>query len=372
MDKVKEYFNEWFLNFGNYFKYNLKNCLKTILLIIAFGVVVYIIPLSDVGAFKSTTNVGLIITYVGVLCYIVPIFQMNYLKRKKILDCYYSLPIDKKGIIANNYVSGLLQIIVPYVILYWAGFLIVFSNKIASFYRFEYYVPLFFLVLLFVVALYSINTFIVSQNNTNIDACISLVFWTFLVAIILWVVENCINSFARGETLTTLHYVNLDPVCFVLFYPLVSIGNYYNKLIIQNKYLNGNYNYWDVPKLDNVEIASYIVLIVMGIIAIVLIIIFANKHKAENAEEISLSPFSYFTYLPVYLFCSIFIISFEGADMFIWIFILLAVYLIFKVIQYRKIKLSPKILILPLIILVCALIFGTIFRGIESYFVNNI
>lgn len=362
MNKVKELFNQWFLNFGSYFKYNFKNSLKSILLILAFGLVVYIFPLSDERSFKSTTNVGLLITYVGCLCYIVPIFQMNYLKRKRILDCYYSIPIDKKSLVLNNYLNGLLQILIPYVLLYWSGFLITITSKTSDFYRFEYYVPLFFLVLLFIISIYSINTFIVSQSNTNIDATINLLFVSFFITIILSTFNLLFITFSKENN--TL----IDVECFVLFYPLVTVGNYYNNLIIQEKYYD--YTYWDLPTLSESEIASFIVLVTLGIIATILLVFYCNKHKAENAEEITLSPFGYTTFLPVYLFCSLFIISFEGADsLFIWVFIIFAIYLIFKVIQYRKIKLSPKLLILPVIITFVAILLGVIFLEIyESKF----
>lgn len=356
MNKVKDLLSNCFLNFGSYFKYSFKTSLKTVMFILAFGIVVYLIPLSQSHNFTYTTNVGLLITYVACLCYIVPIFQMNYLKKKRILDCYYSLPIDKKGIVLNNYLIGLLEIIIPYIILYWAGFIVVYSSGVASYFRFEYYVPLFFVVLLSITVLYTIITFVVSQNNTNIDACISLVFYTFILSTILSVVSNVLSIFIDTK---------IDSESFSLFYPFVILGNYYNSLIMQDKYLDSSW--WDYPKLTNSNIAAFIVLGIMGVISFVLLLLFANKSKAENAEEISLSPFSYTSCLPIYLFCGVFAVSLEGSTtIFIWIFIILAVYLVLKVIQYRKIKLSPKVLILPVIIIIIAFILGSFFGDLQG------
>ena len=114
-------------------------------------------------------------------------------------------------------------------------------------------------------------------------------------------------------------------------------------------------------------VAVACVLGIIGVISFVLLLLFANKSKAENAEEISLSPFSYTSCLPIYLFCGVFAVSLEGSTtIFIWIFIILAVYLVLKVIQYRKIKLSPKVLILPVIIIIIAFILGSFFGDLQG------
>ena len=146
-----------------YFKYEYSKNLKMLLYMGVVGFVCYIIPLFSMepNIHTKTTNVGLIITLFALACYIIPIFMNAYRYNKKLANRNYSCPISRFALFNVNYLVGLINIITFYTVFYFLGMLIV-AIKLPA-YAIVYYIPLYFVILLIGICVYTLNYFIASR-----------------------------------------------------------------------------------------------------------------------------------------------------------------------------------------------------------------
>ena len=149
-----------------------------------------IIPLFSMepNIHTKTTNVGLIITLFALACYIIPIFMNAYRYNKKLANRNYSCPISRFALFNVNYLVGLINIITFYTVFYFLGMLIV-AIKLPA-YAIVYYIPLYFVILLIGICVYTLNYFIASRANTVIDAVIFIIMYTFVFSMIVGVVQD--------------------------------------------------------------------------------------------------------------------------------------------------------------------------------------
>ncbi len=344
-----------------YFKYEYSKNLKMLLYMGVVGFVCYIIPLFSMepNIHTKTTNVGLIITLFALACYIIPIFMNAYRYNKKLANRNYSCPISRFALFNVNYLVGLINIITFYTVFYFLGMLIV-AIKLPA-YGIIYYMPLYFVILLIGICVYTLNYFVASRANTVIDAVIFIIMYTFVFSMIVGLVEKLFSI---------SHSINEK---FITFSGFVNWGNAYNDCIALNhplKIFDKNTFYamiviHVITKSD--IIITFVVLPIVAITSYVLLMIMAKKESAENASEISNSYFGYRVLNPVYMISAIALCTyaFEGKILIVLILIgiFTIIYLALNFIYYRKFKLPMK----EWIIYAATIVLGVIFSLIIAY-----
>ena len=317
-----------------YFKESLFSNLKMTLFIFIIGLLIYPVVLltNDFDVYnnggKSTSQVGLAITYLAILCYIIPLFKFSYLHKKKQIDYYYSLPIKRKDLLNINLIIGFIQIIVPYTIIYFLGMGIVFLKT--DIYHFIWYLPLYGISIYVALGLYLFNTFIYTRGNTSADGFILLVLYTFVFYLLYVAIENI-------EFFKINHKVNIDST-LITFSPFVNIGNYFNEYILYY----GESRFGEAY-IRNFHWFNYVYPIILGIIGYLGLYFSFKYDKAERAEQITNSYFGYRIMIPLYYILTFF--SIVKNSSFILLIILIIAYLIGEVIHYRKFKLPKKVYI---------------------------
>ena len=324
-----------------YFKYEYSKNLKMLLYMGVVGFVCYIIPLFSMkpNIHTKTTNVGLIITLFALACYIIPIFMNAYRYNKKLANRNYSCPISRFALFNVNYLVGLINIITFYTVFYFLGMLIV-AIKLPA-YAIVYYIPLYFVILLIGICVYTLNYFIASRANTVIDAVIFIIMYTFVFSMIVGVVQDLFPaSYKVNEK-------------FITFSEFAQWGNAYKKCIATNKSLmivdDSPVFIWSEPVITVTDcIVTFVVLPIVAITSYVLLMIMAKKESAENASEISNSYFGYRVLNPVYMTCAIALCIYTYSfnenilTLLILIGIFTVLYLALNFIYYRKFKLPMK------------------------------
>ena len=345
-----------------YFKESLFSNLKMTLFIFIIGLLIYPVVLltNDFTGYydgnygyKSTSQVGLAITYLAILCYIIPLFKFSYLHKKKQIDYYYSLPIKRKDLLNINLIIGFIQIIVPYTLIYFLGMGIVFLKT--DIYHFIWYLPLYGISIYLALGLYLFNTFIYTRGNTSADGFILLVLYTFVFYLLYAAIENF--DFVRIN-----YNVNFDST-LITFSPFVNIGNYYNQHILYY-----GENQFDGYLVDNFHWFNYVFPIILGIIGYLGLYCSFKYDKAERAEQITNSYFGYRIMIPLYYFLVFFsVVKNTTFEMYI---ILIIGYLVGEVIHYRKFKLPKKTYIIMSICIVAPFILYFIIYFIAATFLK--
>lgn len=345
-----------------YFKYEYIKNLKMLLYMGVVGFVCYIIPLFSMepNIHTETTNVGIIITLFALTCYIIPIFMNAYRYNKKLANRNYSCPISRFALFNVNYLVGLINIITFYTVFYFLGMLII-AIKLPA-YGIVYYIPLYFVILLIGICVYTLNYFVASRANTVIDAVIFIIMYTFVFSITI----NLVESFLIGINVLIGYKVNEK---FITFFEFAEWGDAYNKCIATNKSLmivdDRPTFIWSEPVITKTDlIVTFVILPIVAITSYVLLMIMAKKESAEKTSEISNSYFGYRVLNPVYMISAIALCvskyKWNILTSLILLGIFTVVYLALNFIYYRKFKLPLKEWIILGVTVVLGVILGQI------------
>lgn len=278
----------------------------------------YLLPLGFNGGFSTIQEVSSyryrynLSTYYGFLLFvfavyavIVPIKTFIFLTKKKYIDSYYSLPIERKSVTLINIIVNIICVLAPFTVVFFTGSLmtLLFFNEIL----YGYYIVLYFILVISFILYFMYNSFFFTRANKLIDGVVTMIFANFvfllLVATIIFIadISHSTDINLLNIDVSELHFVSLP------FMPFIRYGNYFNDLIV------ARYDYYDYVRIREQnpnfysEILNYdewfdeyigdfnpiylIFLVVIGIAAIVLLLVLFNKRKPEQAEEISTSNF---------------------------------------------------------------------------------
>lgn len=337
-----------------YFKYEYKRNLKMLLYMGAIGFLLYLLPLLSLEPkYSNTSNVGIIITIFALASYIMPIFMNKYRYNKKLANRNFSSPISRRALFNVNFLIGLINIIVFYTIFYFLGMLIV-AIKMTN-YAIKFYIPLYFVILLIGICIYTFNYFIASRANKALDAFIFIIMYTFIFALLVKFIETLF---------LTNHEINRK---FITFKEFVIWGNAFNKCIVKNVSLvivhaNEPSLYSIIGNSVQVSdcIITFVVLPILAITSYLLSYIMSNKESAEKVEEISDSYFGYKVLIPTYMLLSIVLTSVNIQSRtlvtLVYMGIFTALYFALTFICYRRFKIPKK----DFIIYVSIVLVGTL------------
>lgn len=227
-------------------------------------------------------NLGFFVAFSAILTTLLPMLELSCFNNRKYLDSAFSFPISRISLISVNLINGFLQFLAAYSIsfIWYAIMLIPCADKIS----YPALWSFFFISLLCSLFYYSVNAFFFSVCNSSVDGFLTAAAWQFIVGLALFTFDDMIGG--NFEEVSALN---------LLWMPLVQICDYFTTVSKGRRIA--------IPDLgtDN-PYAMMIYLIVIPILTVLFvagILYFFNKRRAESAGEISNTPFSYKTLLPV-------------------------------------------------------------------------
>ena len=278
----------------------------------------YLLPLGFNGGFSIieetsayryrynlSTYYGFLLFVFAVYAVIIPIKTFIFLTKKKYIDSYYSLPIERKSVTLINIIVNIICVLAPFTVVFFTGSLmtLLFFNEIL----YGYYIVLYFILVISFILYFMYNSFFFTRANKLIDGVVTMIFANFLflliVASIVFIfdIKSTTDIKLLAIDVSELHYVSLP------FMPFIRYGNYFNELIVarydyydyvrireQNPNFYSeilNYDNWFNEYHDEFNPIYLIFLAIIGVAAIILLFVLFNKRKPEQAEEIPTSNF---------------------------------------------------------------------------------
>ena len=319
---------------SNYFKTLLKQQIPTLIFNTVIFSLTYTIPLilqiiDNMGIYEEkptineythfyhlSTQTGFIIFALAMYALAVPIYSLTYLTKKKQIDTYYSLPISRTKIAILHILCGAIYVLIPFTAVFITGSLITlcaYPEVQYGYYLLEYLL----LVVMFVLYL-MFNTFFYTRANRISDGIFTMIFANFVLVLIEW----------SNNTLFDYYIFDGDLILALIpFWGFIEYGNFFDKLITAKydykDYVTSEMRYggfgktmpneqwyskimpfeeW-YGKIGDTSYLYFIVLLIVGVLAIVLFIILHKKRKPELAEENSHSKFGLEILTPIIYTC---------------------------------------------------------------------
>ena len=294
----------------------------------------YVYGYSEDFTWTLDPSLGFFVAFSAILTTLLPMLELACFNSRKYLDSAFSFPIARISLISVNLINGFVQFLAAYTLsfIWYTIALLPCADKIS-------YPALwsgFFISLLCSLFYYSVNAFFFSVCNSTVDGFLTAGAWQFIVCVALLTFSEMFNLNIDSETLLT-----------ILWIPLVQICEYFSDI-------SRGSSYHPVPDLgtDN----PYAMLIYMILVPLLTALFvsgllwFFNKKRAESAGEISNTPFSYVSLLPVGSFLLIYW-AFEGATAIIAIFAL-----IFSTVGYIIYRRSVKLKVFDIVVIAACFI----------------
>jgi hypothetical protein len=255
-------------------------------------------------------------TALCIIASIVPLFELSGLKNRRNLDTLFFFPIKREKMALVHFISCFAQVAAIYTVTWAASYLWLALNT--NYYALVYMIPYYLLSLSLAFVIYSIYCFLFMQANTTADGVLFCLLWIFLPAFVslvldvVWHVEIAGKWAEWGIMYTPMNHLT------IIFQDLIEINNPTR---------------WD-GLVENIMERWYMFAI-WGAAGLVAAngYLFSFVHKgAEQAGEISSSPFGYVVLIPAYGYCLIQI----GMGIFIpilvvmYLGVMLAGYLIYR------------------------------------------
>lgn len=287
---------------SKFFLYSLKKNLYFILFNLIVFIVTFIVPiLMMYSDYKSPTKyinfdskVVIVAYALMVYTFIVPIKSFAYLSKKRTIDAYYSLPIERNKVGHVNLLSDVISVIAPFTVVYFSGSLItlILYNDVI----YIYYLILYVLLVIFFVLCTIINSFFYTRCHRILDSLANMFMANYVFAIIVDSIANLLYQFKfssylsfYGDTILSSVFTKLSSY----FNNLISIKYNYQDYLLHG-YLYPNANSFEEYFDSFISFNSFPVIILVVILASLCLLLYkilSKKDKPENAEERSESWF---------------------------------------------------------------------------------
>lgn len=288
----------------------------------------YVYGYSEDFTWTLDPSLGFFVAFSAILTTLLPMLELACFNSRKYLDSAFSFPIARISLISVNLINGFVQFLAAYTLsfIWYTIALLPCADKIS----YPALWSFFFISLLCSLFYYAVNAFFFSVCNSTVDGFLTAVAWQFIIALVLVTLCEMFDGNFEEEIILT-----------ILWMPLVQICDYFSSISRGRSVV--------VPDLgtDN-PYAMLIYLIVVPILTALFvagILYFFNKKRTESAGEISNTPFSYKTLLPV---CTGLLIywAFEGEAAIISILAL-----IFSIVGYIVYRRGVKLKIFDIVVI---------------------
>lgn len=244
-----------------------------------------------------------------ILSIVVPAWMFGFMKKKRNLDCLYSLPITKRGIGVVQYLLGIIAVFVPFVSSYAVIIIDNISYGLFGNIAHEYLVAHFIVCLIAGFVIYSLSCFAFERANSVIDGIIMIGVYLVVLYFIAFSIGTIVNqtsyfifraefdeTIKNGIIPSTIPYPFHLTVIEERGIPFVAFGELLDTLKTDAQFAYSSYttNFLETPS----NIFWLVLWCVIGLLSAFGVIYGFDKKKAESAEEISNSIFSYKLLIP--------------------------------------------------------------------------
>jgi hypothetical protein len=321
----------------NYFAYLFKRYYKSLLVYLVLGFLIY--PMSML--FASVDSVGIILEvnglsqkfyytrytstmlYMGTIFmlvsfYLAPLFvRFSIITRAK-ADVYFSLPLTKKKIYFTSSMFALLAVLSVSSVTFLLSLATSALKRIPLHYEMEF--PFFASIIAFGLAAFCISSYFCSLANNKADAIVLCVLSAAIPLLLGWsfylIMERYINSDVLSKTVSP--FSPIIGANFITTYFEEKAVAYSDDLIaaynVNRKGTESGIYY--VPDLEAGLYGTFSESCALSLEVLPVYLVFAylsfhisKKKKAESQEEISSSPYSFPSLLPIIAFLVFFIAS---------------------------------------------------------------
>ena len=262
------------------------------------GNAVYVKSL-DVESYKiNEISLGYPVTVMMIMAAVAPGWMFCIFKKKRNLDCFYSLPISRRTLGMIQYGLGLIAVFLPFVLTYAQAILANIAGGYFENLAHQHILYHFLLSILAGFVMYTLSAFVFNLANTSSDGYIFMFAYQAVPAFIISCIENMIYSYYSANNqypFDSVIYQNLsaDYGSNYLFFG-ETLSDLARK--VERKYPDP---YYDVNFSEDYIWLWIIVWTIVGVLALYgLYKLFALK-RADQAEEISDTIFGYKTLVPI-------------------------------------------------------------------------
>lgn len=214
----------------------------------------------------------------------VPIWMFAHTKKRKNLDCFYSLPISRRSFALTHYLVGLIMTFAPFLLSYVTVLVTYLIKDMQKFVNLDF--SMIFLHFLFCVlmglVIYTILVFIFNEANSVFDGCVFIV--TYLIYPMVWL-----------SLISALLDIN-TPLDEVYAIPQVLFGDIIGELGEKIELFGlAHFSMANDPEW----VKWLVIYTVLAVAAFIGFHYRSGSKKAENAENVSDTPFGYKTLIPL-------------------------------------------------------------------------
>lgn len=320
-----------------YFLYELKSNLAPFLVMVAFGICSYIIPLLTERyrwGYTPETYLEYCSAAFGIMCAVLPIWFFRYKMNKRSVNLYYAQPITRTDLLGVKFAVGAILIFAAYTLVYCAGFIIALVKYQRLLYPI-YYLWQYLSSLIPLFTLYALSSFIFTRANNILDGILFIFFATFSIYLVLYVIDSLLpmgmETFPEGSYEHNRKYSYLVPYDFLPFHSLDETTAYFMDKILkkQTTFLSFDRPSNIASSVNSIVGMSFWTL--AGVAATIALFKTEKTRKAETCMQVSDSVFGYKTALPVFCFAGCTLVEHSIIYFFL---VILAAYLLSAV--YKK------------------------------------
>lgn len=347
---------------GSYLLSHLRQNRKTFLYLIVFAVAVTFIfsglnQCTQVTYYADdqyvkrndySSEIGTPISILAISCFVLPVLEFQFFKKRRNLDCAYSLPISRTEMGIVHYVTGLLLLVIPYTCSYILNFVLMLR------YPGEFYLtPLlghYFICLVLAVCFYSVFVFVYNQANSSGDGIWFIILWSLVFLVFMMdyevIMDKFYNDYYRSQ------YQISNPLMGMPLLGLSEITYEYARVVERSQW--GDLNaIWT----DTTTMVMMVLWLVLGVASVIGFYFTFGKRGAQKTEEISESWVGYKLMIPVYAFSGMLLVYSAPGMWLIIEGIALVGYMIYR----KGFHLQKTDWIVLACLLLFALTFGTVF-----------
>lgn len=231
-----------------------------------------------------------------ILCMLTPVFTYSFQMDKRSVDYYFAFPLKREKLYFVKTLVGLSTVLIPFTVAFWSGFLAAVFRD-GNLWQMVGFGPTYFIGVLFAICIYGIYAFVFTRANKVRDGVAFMIAYTFVFNLVLSFYDVSILTGVFGEIPFYIQEI-------FLFFGLNTFATYATEWIRGVEY-----------SICHAE--TFIVPILLGAIAYGLLFFTLRYQKAENAEQISNSPFGYTALIPIY---TAFMVALNGAHLLMTLF----------------------------------------------------
>ena len=240
------------------------------------------------GNYTYNSCLGMPTFVLALLCTVLPIMQFSYRMQTRSVDLWYSLPVSRKQFTLVRLLVGLIVVFVAYTLGYWLCVAIVAARAESP--EFIWYLPMYAVSLVAAIGLFGVNSFLFTRANRVLDGIFFLVGWTCILPLVVYYFGQFIVISGIGSRGEAISLAELNSFTFS-YSAIVSSATFFDHLITGDGFEN---------TLSVGFTLALVIAVLEAVAGYILLFVYADRDKAENADQPSASFWGYKTLIPVY------------------------------------------------------------------------